>query len=495
MTSAIDIALNVTDNASDDFRRLTTEAGKAGNKIKTAFDKTKTALNKFGENMQKGRQAMNDFMDIAQAISGTIKAAFDAAAASAKRLGRDDVTGAIDGMTGAFQEMQDTLFQIPIGGKSFLDWMKGAAEGATMLAKLISVVSIKIGQWTGSIDDATAAEMALALVTDDATGSAKNNADAVGKQADELTNATNKTETFGEAWKRMTDAAAEQAKIRFGEITGYWDAVFGGTLDQDVETFKTGQQEIQTEISATRDRIAELEGKSYLTSAQKGELSDLKTKLGDLRTEYKQNADEHSDMTKRIILDLLIQKVTMDGVITAAEEGFVTRMGTALGLFDETTATVLSEASSAWTSFTNGQLTDAENKLWNINRLLTGQTDFDWNLKINVKSDPIPALGEAGLGEAPVIYQPEGEVVTGNQRAAGGPVMPGRPYIVGERGPEIFSPNGYGRILPAAQTAGLSGAGAQINITLNNAIASGIDVEALANRVVRRIQAAGLAGI
>lgn len=38
-------------------------------------------------------------------------------------------------------------------------------------------------------------------------------------------------------------------------------------------------------------------------------------------------------------------------------------------------------------------------------------------------------------------------------RATGGPVSPGRPYWVGERGPEVFVPTAAGRIEPAATTA------------------------------------------
>jgi phage-related minor tail protein len=36
-------------------------------------------------------------------------------------------------------------------------------------------------------------------------------------------------------------------------------------------------------------------------------------------------------------------------------------------------------------------------------------------------------------------------------RATGGPVAGGQPYIVGERGPELFVPNGSGNIVPNNQ--------------------------------------------
>ncbi|WP_298282579.1 tail tape measure protein [Novosphingobium sp.] len=47
-------------------------------------------------------------------------------------------------------------------------------------------------------------------------------------------------------------------------------------------------------------------------------------------------------------------------------------------------------------------------------------------------------------------------------RATGGPVAPGRPYLVGERGPEIFVPTSAGQI-----DAGASGGGARsVNVSI-----------------------------
>ena len=60
-------------------------------------------------------------------------------------------------------------------------------------------------------------------------------------------------------------------------------------------------------------------------------------------------------------------------------------------------------------------------------------------------------------------------------RAAGGPVAPGGSYLVGERGPELFTPSSSGNITP---NDALSGA----NITVN---VQGADP----NEVVRALQA------
>jgi hypothetical protein len=57
-------------------------------------------------------------------------------------------------------------------------------------------------------------------------------------------------------------------------------------------------------------------------------------------------------------------------------------------------------------------------------------------------------------------------------RAAGGPVNAGSPYLVGERGPELFVPTGYGKIIDNMATMSmLSGgtlvAGGGVNVTIN----------------------------
>ena len=54
-------------------------------------------------------------------------------------------------------------------------------------------------------------------------------------------------------------------------------------------------------------------------------------------------------------------------------------------------------------------------------------------------------------------------------RYMGGPVSAGNPYIVGERGPELFVPGGSGSIIPNG--GGMAGGGAPIIVTNNNVVA------------------------
>lgn len=59
--------------------------------------------------------------------------------------------------------------------------------------------------------------------------------------------------------------------------------------------------------------------------------------------------------------------------------------------------------------------------------------------------------------------------VFGGARAAGGPVSGGTTYMVGERGPELFTPSSSGTIIPNHRLGG-GGGGSTYNITVNGAI-------------------------
>ena len=55
-------------------------------------------------------------------------------------------------------------------------------------------------------------------------------------------------------------------------------------------------------------------------------------------------------------------------------------------------------------------------------------------------------------------------------RAGGGDVSAGRPYIVGEQGPELFVPNRSGNVVPASQTRQVMNgqpSGGNTNIVIN----------------------------
>lgn len=76
-------------------------------------------------------------------------------------------------------------------------------------------------------------------------------------------------------------------------------------------------------------------------------------------------------------------------------------------------------------------------------------------------------------------------------RATGGPVSPGRAYVVGERGPELFVPTSSGQIA----TAGVSGArDVRVAITINASGSDGAGALAQSSRQVARAVRAAIDG-
>jgi phage-related minor tail protein len=61
-------------------------------------------------------------------------------------------------------------------------------------------------------------------------------------------------------------------------------------------------------------------------------------------------------------------------------------------------------------------------------------------------------------------------------RAAGGPVSPGSPYIVGERGPEFFVPHAAGSIVPMGQ---MGGGGVTVNVDMGQTVGASNPSQAL----------------
>jgi hypothetical protein len=81
-----------------------------------------------------------------------------------------------------------------------------------------------------------------------------------------------------------------------------------------------------------------------------------------------------------------------------------------------------------------------------------------------------PSLFENFMSNIPVLGSIFGK------RAGGGPVNSGAPYLVGERGPELFVPSMAGQVVPSYATSGTS--------TINNYNIQAIDVKSFEERIM-----------
>lgn len=72
----------------------------------------------------------------------------------------------------------------------------------------------------------------------------------------------------------------------------------------------------------------------------------------------------------------------------------------------------------------------------------------------------------------------------GGERAAGGPVNPGKSFLVGERGPELFTPSQTGNIIPNNRLGG----GTTINIVVNGDVTGQDIIERVGDALVNKLK-------
>ncbi|WP_294257328.1 tail tape measure protein [uncultured Sphingomonas sp.] len=130
----------------------------------------------------------------------------------------------------------------------------------------------------------------------------------------------------------------------------------------------------------------------------------------------------------------------------------------------------------------------------------SGKIGFDDLAKIGVKA--LDEIARAALGVAfPSVSGGGGggllSLLGGllglPGRATGGPVSPGRPYWVGERGPELFVPTSAGQVAPAGGQGG--GRDVRVSITVNAAADAAPRALAQSSRQVARAVRSALAGL
>ena len=95
-----------------------------------------------------------------------------------------------------------------------------------------------------------------------------------------------------------------------------------------------------------------------------------------------------------------------------------------------------------------------------------------------------PIFGGGGGDDAPSTAPPTtgGHKGGRRSRALGGPISAGRTYLVGERGPELFSSDQSGRMLNNSRTMGAMSMAPTINISVANSNASPDDIAAAVAR-------------
>ena len=121
-----------------------------------------------------------------------------------------------------------------------------------------------------------------------------------------------------------------------------------------------------------------------------------------------------------------------------------------------------------------------------IRAIRTGKLGFE-DLKrvaLSVMAEIAAAAIRSGIGSIvsslPIPSAPSFGGFPG--RATGGPVAPGRAYLVGERGPELFVPTSSGRVAAPAM-----GGAREVRVTVNVNAPAGTDAPAALARSSRQV--------
>jgi hypothetical protein len=160
-----------------------------------------------------------------------------------------------------------------------------------------------------------------------------------------------------------------------------------------------------------------------------------------------------------------------------ATTGFISNMGSAIGEWVNNTTMAIAEMGTSIYDSIAGAFDRLTGKIgaW-----------FSWvREKFANLGSSIKGVFTGGDAPAPID----------GARAAGGPVSAGKNYLVGERGPEIFSPSSSGSIIPNHRAGG-SVSNDNRTITINITASPGMNERTLADLVLARLDGrqAALAG-
>lgn len=223
----------------------------------------------------------------------------------------------------------------------------------------------------------------------------------------------------------VIDEAAEALRQQMEQFK--LNASLNGELGKATAAYNKKLAEMRDRMGEISDRRTELRDKPWLTPEEQQEIEDLNEEYGNLGVAIKEMADEHDAATKRIIFNLLSQQIMMMDLPFEETMALIGGVAEEWDLVDEATAGVISKT---------GELLDEYKKTGDLDAFIA---------KLNsIQSKTVTlTVNEVwnSVGYKQIAGSRQGE------RAAGGTVMAERPYLVGERGPELYIPKMQGAII------------------------------------------------
>lgn len=220
------------------------------------------------------------------------------------------------------------------------------------------------------------------------------------------------------------------------------------SLSSETAKFNDQQEAVRAKQAEIKAEIDGLLAAGYTPLSEK--VIDLQTKYNDLGLKYDENAIKHKAAVDKILFDLYMQKISVDG-ITDAEYEMALQIGETTGVIDAESAKQALAFDQVTNAVIEGRLQIEETQ--RVLDLMSHGYTIDVAINI-INRDELEAIKDAGVSGDGFTY--------GGQRALGGDVLDGEYYVVGENGPEIFAPGMDGQIIPNMPASLMNSAAPQI---------------------------------
>jgi len=227
-----------------------------------------------------------------------------------------------------------------------------------------------------------------------------------------------------EADKKRLDAIKELTKANqeYLDDIGYWSDQY----EKKAET-AASIAEARGEIEAD---LAQARAQGWWEGSDK--IQGYIDKLADLDEKEQEAAENWEENIAKRKLAMLEELLSADGELTEAELQSLEEKGVAWGVYTEE-------------AIAQEQALRAE--VQGLANDIMGIPDRTINIEVNATGSGLALIGGEGETKAKVGVK--------GKKAAGGPVSGGDSYLVGEQGPELFTPGASGQITSNANLGGI----------------------------------------
>ena len=427
----------------------------------------------------------------------------DKMAAAAKRAGLvmsgEAVKGARD-YEEAVDDLSDSFLGLQVSaGKVVIPFVTDRLDGFNLMNEAVATGAINwaeyagnlamwssnFGQGQGQIDALTASINAHNAALDDEKGDLIASVQALRDTTTATYDWQSAMETAGISLDSLKTSTGDVAD----EVGGLKDKLndaqllLAGPVKKENEEYATRQKDIYGQLVDTKAKMDELMLQKHLTPEQRLELDELKTRYGELKQTYQDNADAHVEAGNRIILSIFEQKLAIGGWTKEEEEFYVT-LGEKMGLFDSQTKTVLQKANDAFDAFAEG---DAQRAYILLSAIYGFPDEKTYKINVVAGGGFDPAAGEVGIGPVgtPEIGPDDVKPKSGGFAEGGTFIVPGSGS--GDRMYRVpLEPGEQVTVTPRNQVA-MGGGGGQ-TIIINQTINYPMDYEVATREIADRLR-------